>query len=44
MQTYLESSGLSVNEFKAQFQDRALDNVKSSLILEEVGKRESITE
>ena len=43
MQSYLYATGLSLEKFKESFRERALDNVKSSLILEEVGKRENIT-
>lgn len=43
MQSYLDATGLSLEKFKESFRERALDNVKSSLILEEVGKRENIT-
>jgi len=42
LQTYLNTTGLTPEKFKESFRDRALDNVKSSLILEEVGKRENI--
>ncbi|HHY70537.1 MAG TPA: trigger factor [Thermoanaerobacterales bacterium] len=43
LQTYLQTIGVTLEEFKARFHDKAMDNVKSSLILEEVGKRENIT-
>ena len=43
LQTYLQTTGLTPEEFKARFHDKAASNVKSSLILEEVGKRENIT-
>lgn len=43
LQTYLNTAGLTPEKFKESFHERALDNVKSSLILEEVGKRENIT-
>lgn len=43
LQSYLDATGLSLEKFKESFRERALDNVKSSLILEEVGKRENIT-
>jgi trigger factor len=42
LQTYLQTTGVTPEEFKARFNDKALNNVKSSLILEEVGKRENI--
>lgn len=43
LKTYLQSTGLTPEEFKSRFEDKAKDNVKSSLILEEVSKRENIT-
>lgn len=43
LQTYLQSTGVTPEEFKGRFHDKALNNVKSSLIVEEVGKRENIT-
>jgi len=43
LQSYLNSTGLSIEKFRENFRERALENVKSSLILEEVGKRENIT-
>jgi len=43
LQSYLNSTGLTIEKFRESFRERALDNVKSSLVLEEVGKRENIT-
>ena len=43
LQSYLDSTGLTPEKLRESFRDRALDNVKSSLILEEIGKRENIT-
>jgi len=43
LKTYLNTAGITPEKFKESFRERALDNVQSSLILEEVGKRENIT-
>ncbi|ADL08502.1 trigger factor [Thermosediminibacter oceani] len=42
LKEYLEASQLSPEEFKAKFQDRAYENVKTSLVLEAVAKAENI--
>lgn len=42
-QSYLNATGMTPEKFRESFRDRALENVKISLILEEVGKRENIT-
>ncbi|WP_296970783.1 trigger factor [Tepidanaerobacter sp. EBM-38] len=41
--TYLESTGMTLQELRDRYQDAAVRNVKTSLILEEVGKLENIT-
>ena len=43
LKTYLESTGVTPEEFRERFRDQAKDNVKSSLVLEEIGNRENIT-
>lgn len=40
--TYLKATGASAESFKADFKEKAAANVKSSLILDEVAKRENI--
>lgn len=42
IETYLKFKQMSFEDFRAEFKERAAENVKSSLILEEVGKRENI--
>jgi len=43
LKTYLETAKLTPQDFRDQFRDKAKDNVETSLILEEVGKRENVT-
>lgn len=43
MGTYLQAAGVSAEDLRAKFRDNALENVKSSLILEAVAKKENIT-
>jgi len=40
---YLEAVKLTPEEFKNKFQDRAIENIKTSLILEKIAKLENIT-
>lgn len=42
LETYLKVQNISIQDFRTQFKDRALENVKSSLALEEVAKQEKI--
>ncbi|MCR4431612.1 MAG: trigger factor [Tepidanaerobacteraceae bacterium] len=42
LKTYLESTKMTPQEFREKFHDRAHVNVKSSLVLQEVAKREDI--
>ncbi|MDI3481454.1 MAG: trigger factor [Tepidanaerobacteraceae bacterium] len=42
LKTYLETTKMTPQEFREKFHKRAYDNVKSSLILQEVAKRENI--
>ncbi|MCG0276553.1 MAG: trigger factor [Thermosediminibacteraceae bacterium] len=42
LKQYLEASQLSMEEFKGKFQERAYNNVKTSLVLEAVAKAENI--
>lgn len=41
--TYLESTGMTLQELRDRYHDAAVRNVKTSLILEEIGKLENIT-
>lgn len=41
--TYLQATNTSSEDFKARFNDRAKENVKASLILDEIAKREALT-
>ncbi|AEE90792.1 Trigger factor [Tepidanaerobacter acetatoxydans Re1] len=41
--TYLESTGMTLQELRDRYHDVAVRNVKTSLVLEEIGKLENIT-
>lgn len=41
--TYLESTGMTIQELRDRYYDAAVRNVKTSLVLEEIGKLENIT-
>ncbi|HHW03248.1 MAG TPA: trigger factor [Thermoanaerobacterales bacterium] len=43
LKTYMEATKITPEEFRAKFHEKAHVNVKSSLILEEVARREGIT-
>jgi trigger factor len=43
LKTYLEAARITPEEFRARFHERAHTNVKSSLILEAIAKKENIT-
>lgn len=42
IETYLKFKQISIEDFRTEFKERALENVKSALILEEVAKKEEI--
>ena len=43
LKTYMETAKLTPQDIRNQFKDKALDNIVTSLILEEVGRRENVT-